>query len=224
MLKNYFYKRKKTVRYEEYLKKENTRTGEELANNEINTILVLLKKFFNFEIKNILKVLDVGCKDKCLRKPFEKKGFFYEGIDVDVVYFNNDKFPLKSNTFVILVYLAVIEHIKNTKNFLNEIYRVLKKWGFIFFSTPNWFYAYKNFSDDHSYVKPFTKRSLYQMLSHFNFKDIHIDPGLRNKYFSQYTMPFAEFFAKILPFMAYFNLAPSFLKVKATSLFALAQK
>jgi len=218
MFKNYYKERNKSIH------KQSTRTREELANNEVHTILYLIKYFFNFEIKNELKILDVGSGDKFLKDSFEKKGFLYQGIDIDIIDFNNDQFTFANNSFDIVVSLAVIEHIKNTENFLNEIYRILKKGGFIFFSTPNWFYAYKNFYDDYTHIKPFTKKSLLQILSDYNFKDIHIVPGLRNKSFWQYTMPFAEFFARILPFTGDAKFVPSFLKGKATSLFALAKK
>jgi len=218
MLKNYYSQRNKIIH------KQSTRTREELANNEVNTILYLIKNFFNFEEKNGLKVLDVGSGDKFLKEPFEKKIFLYQGIDIDIIDFNNDQFPFTGNSFDIVVSLAVIEHIKNIDNFLNEINRILKKGGFIFFSIPNWSYAFKNFYDDYTHVKPYTKKSLSKILSDFNFVDIHIVPGLRNKYFWQYTMPFAEFFARILPFTGDAKFIPSFLKGKATSLFALAKK
>jgi 2-polyprenyl-3-methyl-5-hydroxy-6-metoxy-1,4-benzoquinol methylase len=218
MLKNYYSKRNKIVH------KQSSRSREELANNEVNTILYLIKNFFNFEEKNGLKVLDVGSGDKFLKVPFEKKKFLYQGIDIDIIDFNNDQFPFTDNSFDIVVSLAVIEHIKNIDNFLNEINRILKKGGFIFFSTPNWSYAFKNFYDDYTHVQPYTKKSLSKILSDFNFEDIHIVPGLRNKYFWQYTMPFAEFFAMILPFTGDAKFIPSFLKGKATSLFALAKK
>jgi len=218
MFKNYYKERNKSIH------KQSTRTREELANNEVHTILYLVKYFFNFEIKNELKILDVGSGDKFLKDPFEKKGFLYQGVDIDLIDLNNEQFSFANNSFDIVVSLAVIEHIKNTENFLNEIYRILKKGGFIFFSTPNWFYAYKNFYDDYTHIKPFTKKSLLQILSDYNFKDIHIVPGLRNKSIWQYTMPFAEFFARILPFTGDAEFVPSFLKGKATSLFALAKK
>jgi 2-polyprenyl-3-methyl-5-hydroxy-6-metoxy-1,4-benzoquinol methylase len=218
MLKNYYSKRNKIIT------KESTRSREELANNEVNTILYLIKNFYNFDKKNQLKVLDVGCGDKFLKMPFENKGFLYEGIDIDTIDFNNDQFLFADNSFDIVVSLAVIEHIKNAENFLNEINRILKKGGFVFFSTPNWFYAFKNFYDDYTHIRPYTKKSLLRILSDFNFVDIHIVPGLRNKYFWQYTMPFAEFFARILPFTGDAKFIPSFLKGKATSLFALAKK
>jgi 2-polyprenyl-3-methyl-5-hydroxy-6-metoxy-1,4-benzoquinol methylase len=218
MLKNYYSKRNKIVH------KQSSRSREELANNEVNTILYLIKNFFNFEEKNGLKVLDVGSGDKFLKVPFEKKNFLYQGIDIDIIDFNNDQFSFTDNSFDIVVSLAVIEHIKNIDNFLNEINRILKKGGFIFFSTPNWSYAFKNFYDDYTHVQPYTKKSLSKILSDFNFEDIHIVPGLRNKYFWQYTMPFAEFFAMILPFTGDAKFIPSFLKGKATSLFALAKK
>ena len=218
MLKNYYSKRNKII------SKESTRSREELANNEVNTILYLIKNFYNFDKKNKLKVLDVGCGDKFLKVPFEKKGFLYQGIDIDIIDFNNEQFPFTNSSFDIVVSLAVIEHIKNVDNFLNEIARILKKGGYIFFSTPNWSCTYKNFYDDYTHVKPYTKKSLSKILSDFNFADIYIVPGLRNKYFWQYTMPFAEFFARILPFTGDARFAPSFLKGKATSLFALAKK
>lgn len=218
MLKNYYSQRNKIIH------KQSTRTREELANNEINTILYLIKNLFNFEIKKEFKVLDAGCGDKFLKEPFERKGLLYQGIDIDIIDFNNDEFPFPDNSFDLVVSLAVIEHIKNTENFLSEINRILKKGGFVFLSTPNWCYAFKNFYDDYTHVRPYTKKSLSKILSDFNFVDIHILPGLRNKYFWQYTMPFAEFFASILPFTADTKFLPSFLKGKATSLFALAKK
>lgn len=218
MLKNYYSQRNKIIH------KQSTRTREELANNEVNTILYLIKNLFNFEIKKELKVLDVGCGDKFLKEPFERKGLLYQGIDIDIIDFNNDEFPFPDNSFDLIVSLAVIEHIKNTENFLSEINRILKKGGFVFLSTPNWCYAFKNFYDDYTHVRPYTKKSLSKILSDFNFEDIHIVPGLRNKYFWQYTMPFAEFFAMILPFTGDAKFIPSFLKGKATSLFALAKK
>ena len=218
MLKNYYSKRNKII------SKESTRSREELASNEVNTILYLMKKFFNFDIKKNLKILDVGCGDKFLKEPFERKGLLYQGIDIDEIDFNNDEFPFPDNSFDFVISLAVIEHIKNTENFLNQINRVLKKRGFVFFSTPNWCYAFKNFYDDYTHVRPYTKKSLSRILSDFNFVDVHVVPGLRNKYFWQYTMPFAEFFARFLPFTGDARFAPSFLKGKATSLFALAKK
>lgn len=218
MLKNYYKQRNKIIH------KQSTRTRDELANNEVNTILYLIKNLFNFEIKKELKVLDVGCGDKFLKEPFERKGLLYQGIDIDIIDFNNDEFPFPDNSFDLVVSLAVIEHIKNTENFLSEINRILKKGGFVFLSTPNWCYAFKNFYDDYTHVRPYTKKSLSKILSDFNFEDIHIVPGLRNKYFWQYTMPFAEFFAMILPFTGDAKFIPSFLKGKATSLFALAKK
>jgi len=218
MLKNYYSQRNKIIH------KQSTRTREELANNEVSTILYLIKNLFNFEIKKELKVLDVGCGDKFLKESFESKGLLYQGIDIDVIDFNNDEFPFPDNSFDLVVSLAVIEHIKNTENFLSEINRILKKGGFVFFSTPNWCYAFKNFYDDYTHVRPYTKKSLSKILSDFNFVDIHILPGLRNKYFWQYTIPFAEFFAKLLPFTGDAKFIPSFLKGKATSLFALAKK
>jgi len=65
--------------------------------------------------------------------------FFKEyGISFDLVDVSNEKFPFPDNFFDCVISLNVIEHLdKSPKNYLNEIYRVLKKKGFFILVNPN---------------------------------------------------------------------------------------
>jgi len=49
----------------------------------------------------------------------------------------NKKFPFKDNSMDVVVANHVIEHLTQTELFLNEIYRVLKKGGYVIIATPN---------------------------------------------------------------------------------------
>ena len=219
ILKKYFNFRNLSI------KNQSRRSRNVLAQNEIDTIFFLLEKFYNFKNLNEIKILDVGCGDKFLEPVLKKKNFFYEGIDINRVDFNVDKLPYDDNSFDIVISLAVIEHIKIPENYLSEIYRVLKNNnGLLFLSTPNWIYSHKDFYNDYTHVRPYTKVSLTNILSDFNFIDIHVVPGLRKKPFWQYTIPYAEFFAKNLPFTGDATFVPNILKGKARSLFAMAKK
>ena len=87
ILKKYFNFRNLSI------KNQSRRSRNVLAQNEIDTIFFLLEKFYNLKNLNEIKILDVGCGDKFL-EPVLKKNFFYEGIDINRVDFNVDKFDL----------------------------------------------------------------------------------------------------------------------------------
>jgi len=133
-------------------------------------------------------------------------------------------FHHKDDLFENVICLAVLEHLHNPVFFIREINRVTKKGGTIFLSTPNWSYSYKNFFDDYTHIRPYTKKSLYHIFEDNNFEQISILPGYRNKPFWMYKIPLAFLFASLLPFTNKARFVPNFLKGKATSLFAIAKK
>ena len=195
ILKKYFNFRNLSI------KNQSRRSRNVLAQNEIDTIFFLLEKFYNFKNLNEIKILDVGCGDKFLEPVLKKKNFFYEGIDINRVDFNVDKLPYDDNSFDIVISLAVIEHIKIPENYLSEIYRVLKNNnGLLFLSTPNWIYSHKDFYNDYTHVRPYTKVSLTNILSDFNFIDIHVVPGLRKKTFLAIYHSLCRIFCKKFTF------------------------
>ena len=54
-----------------------------------------------------------------------------------ILYDLNKKFPLKTNSFDVIVSDQVIEHLTNVENFIKEVYRVLKPRGYAVVSTEN---------------------------------------------------------------------------------------
>ncbi len=199
------------------------RSRHALAENEVTNFEFLLKKNFNRDILD-KKILDVGCGDCFLKKPFELRGYNYTGIDIDTIDFNTDQFLFDDNSFDLIICLAVIEHVENPSFFISEIFRTMKKNAILFISTPNWTYSHKSFYDDYTHVRPYTKKSLEKILDDNNFKNISILPGYRNKPYWMYVIPFSNFFANLLPFNNDFKFAPNFLKGRSTSIFAIAQK
>ena len=60
-----------------------------------------------------------------------------DGQDVEVCDLNSQKLPYGDNSFDLITFTEVIEHIENHRFTLSEIARVLKPEGFIILSTPN---------------------------------------------------------------------------------------
>lgn len=104
-------------------------------------------------VSNAERLLDVGCGDGIISffiknrvekiygldmssealKIAEKRGFIVQG----KIDFDKNKFPFENNFFDTVTCLDVIEHVKDPRKLLNEIYRVLKKDGKLILSTPN---------------------------------------------------------------------------------------
>ena len=122
--------------------------------------------------------------------------------------------------------MAVIEHLRDPSNFLNESMRVLKPGGFIWLSTPNWQHCFKSFYNDYTHVMPYTPVSLVRLLADFGFVNPVAFPNLRCKPNWCYVGPFPYSRAKyIFPFSGHSRFpVPSFLKGKSTGIFALARK
>lgn len=214
---NYFYSRNKKI----YTLQNRSR--DDLGENEVKNFEFLIKRIFKPQSTD-KKILDVGSGDKFLKKPFQNRGYKYFDIDIDSIDFNSEKFPYDDNTFDFIISLAVIEHINNPGYFVSEINRVLKAGGILFLSTPNWTYSYKNFYDDYTHVRPYSKMTIKRLLIDNKFKDINVIPGLRNKPFWMYKIPCAFYFASLIPFTNDVSIFPNFLKGKATSIFAIARK
>lgn len=89
----------------------------------INTIkygkLVGIKDLYGIEI------------DKSKAKEAEKKSIKVKVADL------NEKLPFPNKIFDVVIAYHVIEHLVNVRNFVSEIYRVLKKGGYVIIGTPN---------------------------------------------------------------------------------------
>lgn len=110
----------------------------------------VIKTLLNCFIKNRknLKILDAGCGAGSTIKILERYGKV-TGIDInenmvkfcrknkiDVINANVTRLPFKDDSFDLVVILEVLEHLKEEKKALAEIYRVLKFDGLILISVP----------------------------------------------------------------------------------------
>ena len=209
------------------------------AKREVDTLFFLLENFFNYEkIKkdDNLRMLDLGCGDKFIQKPFEDLGFNYTGYDIEDLNLENESLPDKDNSVDLVVSLGLIEALKNPSHILAESNRVLKKGGFIYLITPNWKKDYKNFYNNFYHKTPFTPESLETSLKLHNFHSIQTFPGLRCKpkwyYVGKYRFEKAFY---LLPFSAnnFLNYneklikrdwIPEFFKGHSRSIIAIAKK
>lgn len=210
------------------LKSETVNTDIErirLGIREIDTLKMLAKEV-DFQTNGIKSFLDVGCGDKYLQQACHESGWNYLGIDYSDANFEFDTFPVNDASFDIICSLAVIEHLTNPDNFLNEVFRCLKPGGLLYLSTPNFQLDFINFYNDPTHVHPYTPISLELLLQLKNFRNVHIFPGLRCKNISWYRGKYR--FLKAYLLLPFRNDAPSFipdfLKGHSRSIFALATK
>ena len=229
--------------YLKYLKKNRLFNFEEkekdvFAKREVDTLFFLLKNFYkySFEDNNKLKIVDLGCGDKFIKKPLEDLNHLYNGYDIEDLDLEKDKVELPDNSIDIVVSLGLIEALVNPTHLIRESMRILKKDGFIYLITPNWKKDFKNFFNNFYHKTPFTPESLETALKLENFKNIKTFPGLRCKpkwyYTGKYRFEKAYY---LLPFsnnnFLNYNAKkinrkwiPEFLKGHSRSIIAIAQK
>jgi len=148
------------------------------------------------------------------------------GLDYADLNFKCSNFPVNSNSVDIVMCLAIIEHLRDSENFLSEIFRCLKPGGLVYLSTPNFQIDWKNFYNDPTHVRPYTPTSLEELLRLSKFTTPVTFPGLRCKDIKWYRGPnrFLKAFY-LFPFRNDTHYpVPSFLKGHARSFFALARK
>lgn len=119
--------------------------------------LEIIDRFFNGG-----KILDVGSSPFHLLILLSKKGYDVTGIDLNPTKFKkfiddyrlsvkksnieSQKFPFPNNSFDMVLFNEVFEHLRINPIFtLGEIYRVLKPRGTLFLTTPNLYAIHKIF-------------------------------------------------------------------------------
>jgi SAM-dependent methyltransferase len=86
-------------------------------------------------------VLDYGCGDKPYEWMFRNKFEQYIGVDLtateaaDYVVNQEDKLPVNDQSIDFVLSTQVLEHVKETSNYLQETHRVLRANGYLLLST-----------------------------------------------------------------------------------------
>lgn len=105
----------------------------------------------NIKNKTTLRLLDVGCGDGLITEKFLKLGFIVYGFDISAknialaknkgvkarVSDASNKFPYENSFFDVIFAGEIIEHLYDTKFFLDEVNRVLTPNGLLVITTPN---------------------------------------------------------------------------------------
>ena len=84
----------------------------------------------------------------------------------------NKKFSLKKNFYNTIIYLDVIEHIKNYEREIVNAYKSLKKGGYLIINVPAFQFLFSQFDKDVDHVKRFDRN---------DFKEIFLKQNI-NKY------------------------------------------
>ena len=102
-------------------------------------------QFFKNELKNCNKILNVGSSTETILGskffqilPKESKVInldIKEGKGVDIVA-DAMNMPIKDNSYELVICQATLEHVSYPSKVINEIYRVLKKNGYLYCSIP----------------------------------------------------------------------------------------
>lgn len=137
-------------------------------------------------------ILDIGCatgnfiavkpeiiegievdEDSC--KIAKERGFNVLRLDAE-----KEMGALESDKYNGIYAKHIIEHLQNPLNFLKEIKRILKPGGRAVILTPNCPHMLnKNFWDDYTHLRPFTKKSLEMIAYDAGFSDIKVYEDFR---------------------------------------------
>jgi len=123
--------------------------------NEIKPIAIpgIHDKFYNYLKSHFVAfdnplIIDLGAGHGYLVKKLHEKNYNVHAADLFPEYYYYDKvpclktditknLPFESNSYDIIIAVEVMEHISDHELFFNEAYRILKKGGLLFFTTPN---------------------------------------------------------------------------------------
>jgi len=163
------------------------------------------------------KILDIGCSTGKALKRFNDCGEFelygidirdehVDGIEFKTCDIEKEKIPFPDDYFDFVYSKSVLEHVRNTDNFIEESFRVLRPGGMFIGLTPDWHSQYKYFWDDYTHVKPFTRKGLRDCLLIHGFEDSDCE------YF--YQLPFIWRFPQLLFIPKLISLLPDSLKWK----------
>ncbi|MBU4288999.1 MAG: class I SAM-dependent methyltransferase [Proteobacteria bacterium] len=179
----------------------------------------LTKRFFLNKGHSGKVLLDIGSGKGNALVGFSRNGFNVKGIDkrnecVNILPdfdirecdLEKDNFSFEDNYFDYIYSKSVLEHIYNTEHIIKETYRTLKPGGITVQLTPDWATDYKNFWDDPTHVKPFTRKGLQNAFELGNFVNVKCE--------SFYQLPFLWKYPSLTFVTRIISLVPDSLKWK----------
>ena len=124
-----------------YIKDIKVLFNKEKDNERLFQNINKLLKFFDYDlIQKDSKLIDVGSGNGSFISYLkDKKGINALECDgsIDGINFESDKLKFDDNMFDFITFIAVIEHLKDPTNLINEMKRVLKPDGILITIAPN---------------------------------------------------------------------------------------
>jgi len=131
----------------------------------------LLKRWGSILISKKIRILDIGCGDnKVCEDAIGLDIKKFKGVDVIADAHN---IPFERNTFDTIWCEAVLEHTKNPSKVISEIYRVLKKGGYVFAVIP---FIHKYHEHPNDYYR-WSKSGLKKLFKNFKEEEVGIYRG-----------------------------------------------
>lgn len=142
----------------------------------------------SFFPQDVNKVIDVGAGTGALASELARKGFDTFALDdmflsaesiipeVKQIWtsFKSLQFPIKDESFDVVIIKSVIEHMTMPLELVIECKRILSPKGRLIVLTPDWVRNKSRFYDDHTHVTPFTKISLTNLLLQAGFSKLNV--------------------------------------------------
>jgi 2-polyprenyl-3-methyl-5-hydroxy-6-metoxy-1,4-benzoquinol methylase len=129
------------------------------------------------------KIIAVDCDKKALERANAQK---QNGMDIDFKYLDLEKkLPFKNGQFNVVLFLDVLEHLNQRHQAMMEVYRILKKDGYLILSLPNretkWKQLQKKaeifYYSDPDHKIEFTKEEIIKLCENHGFKIIELIPN-----------------------------------------------
>lgn len=197
-----------------------------LVNKRLGSIIIdeirlhqLLK--FCTRLSEDLSILDLGCGEKPYYPIFRDKAKLYIGIDwlqsphpkekIDA-FADAMALPIENSSFDIILCTELLEHTSEPLQVLTEIYRILKKDGYVFISTP---FMIPLHEVPYDYYR-FTKFAIKQLSEKAHFKIQYIKPiseliGTALTFFINIELKFWYLLTKFFNFKAIYTIYNPFI-------------
>jgi len=83
------------------------------------------------------------------------------------IYFVNKKFQIKKNNYNTVLYLDVLEHIKDDQSEIRKAISSIKKGGYLIINVPAYSHLYSKFDKDVGHNKRYEKKDFLKLLKEF---------------------------------------------------------
>ena len=135
--------------------------------------------------------MDLGSADNSLQKIVKNKfDYNIDSFNDSNIDYEIDLLNIKDQFYDLIIFKAVIEHLRSPNNILTNIKRYLKANGTLIITTSNYDYQIWEFWNDPTHIHPYNPKSLKKLLNIFEFKDVKVRPFVFRKPSFYWKLPF----------------------------------